>query len=271
MKTHTRRALFVCVLSLLLVKAPMLRAQGHFEISGHYGYWTLDILGTLGEKLTNSATKSELKKTIKQDIQNLYPSLSEQSYNQTSTFNSHGSNFGFGVRYYPSWNGSFSLGLSFEKSNFKVLPTVTSHMALVDTSSGATATFDGTADGTALIKAMSFLLTLRWDILPSAFIHPYITFGGGISTSKALDDSTFSYSYSGQLSGSSIPTQTISDSKTKTLRQIKDESSTKLPNFLPFLELNVGLKVKVTRNIHFLVDAGVFDGFLVSGGLAVRL
>jgi len=27
----------------------------------------------------------------------------------------------------------------------------------------------------------------------------------------------------------------------------------------------------ITRNIHFLVDAGVFDVFLASGGLPVRL
>jgi predicted transcriptional regulator with HTH domain len=271
MKTSTRRVLFVSFLSLLLVMVPTLRAQGHFELSGHYGWWTLNILGSLGARITNDATKSELKKRILSDIQSIYPTLSEQAYNQSSQFDSHGQNFGFGVRYYPSRNGSFSLGLSIEKSNFKVLPTMTSHMALEDMSTGAAATFDGTATGTALVKAMSFLLTVRWDIFPSAFIHPYITFGGGVTTSKALDDSTLSYSYSGQLSGSSITTQTIGSSETKTLEQLKEESSSKFPNFLPFLELNLGLKVMITRNIHFLVDAGVFDGFLVSGGLAVRL
>jgi hypothetical protein len=35
--------------------------------------------------------------------------------------------------------------------------------------------------------------------------------------------------------------------------------------------LNFGLKAMVTKHIHILVDAGVFDGFMISGGLAVRL
>jgi hypothetical protein len=271
MKTSAARILFFCGLSLFLVTAPALQAQGHFEFSGHYGYWTLNILGHLANKLTNSATKDELRNRILSDIQNIYPTLSEQAYSQSSTFDSHGEDFGFGVRYYPSRNGSFSVGVSLEKSNFRVLPTVTSQMALLDTSTMTTATYAGTATGTALIKAMSFLLTFRWDIVPSAFIHPYITFGGGISTAKALDDSTLSYSYSGQVSGSSIATQTISGSQTKTLRELKDESSSKFPNFLPFLELNLGLKVKITRSIHFLIDAGIFDGFMVTGGLAVRV
>jgi len=27
----------------------------------------------------------------------------------------------------------------------------------------------------------------------------------------------------------------------------------------------------LTKNIHVLVDAGIFDGFMISGGLALRL
>ena len=82
-----------------------------------------------------------------------------------------------------------------------------------------------------------------------------------------------SYSYSGQLSGSAIPTETVEGSDTKTLRELKDEAETdfKLPNFLPFIQLNLGLKARLTKNIHVLVDAGIFDGLMISGGLAVRL
>lgn len=271
MKKLAHPVLWISALSLLLATAPALTAQGHFEFSGHYGRWSLNLLGTVARDIVNDATKSEIRDRILSDIQNSYPGLSETGYTQSTQFDSRGDNFGFGVRFYPSSQGSFSLGVSVEKCSFKILPSVTSHMDLQDMSTLATATFDGSASAAALIKATSFLLTFRWDILPRAVVHPFITFGGGISTARVFDDSTLSYSYSGQLSGSAIPTQTVGNSETKTLRQLKDESDSSFPNFLPFLELNVGLKAMVTKHIHLLVSAGVLNGFIVSGGLAVRL
>jgi hypothetical protein len=150
-------------------------------------------------------------------------------------------------------------------------------MQLQDQGTLQTASFEGTADATALIKAMSFVLTLRWDILPSLAIHPYITLGGGISTSKALDDSSVAYSYSGQLTGSAVTTATVSGSETKTLRQLRDDAladqvtNYPIPNFLPFIQLNLGLKARLTKMIHVLIDVGVFDGFMASAGIAIRL
>ena len=271
MKTLTRAALVVTALSVLVATAPALWAQGHFELSGHYGRWSLNLLGNLARDIADDAIKSEIEDRILADIQDLYPSLSQTSYSQALTFDSRGDDFGFGFRFYPSSNGSFSLGVSVEKSTFKVFPAVTSHMDLQDTGTLQTATFDGSANATALIKATSFLLTFRWDIIPHAVVHPYITFGGGISTARALDDSTLSFGYSGQLVGAAIPSQNVGSTETKTLRQLKDDSDTNLPNFIPFIQLNIGVKAMITRNIHILVDTGVFDGFMVSGGLAVRL
>jgi hypothetical protein len=271
MKKIARPVLFASVLSFLLVAAPALEAQGHFEFSGHYGRWSLNLLGSLARDIADDAIKSEIEDRILSDIQDSYPALSKTSYDQTLTFDSSGNNYGFGFRFYPSRNGSFSLGISVEKSSFKVVPAVSSIMQLQDVNTLETATFDGTANATALIKATSFLLTFRWDLFPRSVVHPYITFGGGISTAKVLDDSTLSYSYSGQLSGGAVTPETIEGGDTKTLRELKDESETNLPNFLPFIQLNVGLKAKIMKNIHLLVDVGIFDGFMISGGLAVRL
>ena len=267
-----RRLVFVFTLSLLLVTAPSLVAQGHFEFGGHYGRWSLNLLGNLAQDALNDATKDEIRDRILTDIQDSYPGLSLTSYDQTLDFASSGNDFGFGFRFYPGGHrGSFSLGVSVEKSTFKVLPSVESLMLLQNSGTLETAIFNGTAAASALIKAMSFLLTFRWDIFPSAVVHPYITFGGGISTAKALDDSILAYTYSGQLTGDAIPTETVSGGDSKTLRELKDESDTKLPNFLPFIQLTIGLKARLTKNIHLLVDGGVFDGFMISGGLAVRL
>ena len=274
---NIRRSVLILSVSALLAGAPALLAQGgHFEFGGHYGRWSLNILGNKAEELLNDALDSELEDRILETIREDYPNLSVTSYDQGLEFDSSGDNFGASIRWYPGGHrGSFSLGVSIEKSSFKVLPTAAAQMSLQDQVTFETAAFDGTADATALIKAMSFQLTIRWDILPSKAIHPYLTFGGGISTAKALDDSSVAYSYSGQLTGDAVTAQTVSGSETKTLRELRDEALADedfpIPNFIPFIQLNLGLKARLTRMIHVLVDVGVFDGFMANAGIAIRL
>jgi hypothetical protein len=277
MRPH--RLALVLIAAFLLAGAPALTAQGgHFEFSGHYGRWSLNPLGTTAEKLINDAIDTELQDRILETIREDYPNLTLAGYEQAIAFDSSGDDFRAGFRWYPRGHcGSFSLGVSVGKSTFKVLPTATAHMDLQDTGTLATATFDGAAEARAVIKATSFLLTFRWDIIPRAVVHPYITFGGGISASKALDDSTVAYTYNGQLSGSAIPAETVEGSETKTLRELRDEAledednDVPIPNFIPFLQLNLGLKVRLMKNIHLFVDAGVFNGLMASGGVAIRL
>ncbi|MGZ5425138.1 MAG: hypothetical protein ACXWH4_11320 [Candidatus Aminicenantales bacterium] len=276
---NIRRLCFVLFVSLLLAGAPALMAQGgHWEFGGHYGRWTLDILGSKANELLNDALDTELRDRILETIREDYPNLYDVSFSQDIRFDSSGDDFGASIRWYPGGRrGSFSLGVSVEKSKFKIVPAAAVLMQLQDQVSSQTATFDGTADATAILKAMSFLLTMRWDIFPSKAVHPYITFGGGISTSKALDDSSVAYSYSGQLTGNAVSPQTVSGSETKTLRQLRDdamnddENDFPIPNFLPFIQLNLGLKVRLTKMVQVLVDIGVFDGFMASAGLAIRL
>jgi len=276
---RARGLALVCFVFAVLVGAPALMAQGgHFEFSGHYGRWSLNILGNTAEKLLNDTLETELRDRILENIQGDYPGLTLTAYEQNLNFDSSGDDFGAGFRWYAGGHrGSFSLGLSVEKSSFKVLPTATALMELQDQGTLQTATFDGAADATAIIKAVSFLVTLRWDIFPTKAVHPYLTFGGGVSTSKALDDSTVAYSYSGQLAGGAVTPQTVAGSETRTLRQLRDDAladgSTNfpIPNFIPYIQFNLGLKARLTKMVHVLVDVGVFDGFMASAGLAVRI
>jgi hypothetical protein len=276
---RTRHSVLALTAALFLAGAPALMAQGgHFEFSGHYGRWTLNPLGSMAEKLVDDATSDEIRDRILDEIQSDYPNLNLLSYAQNVAFDSGGDNFGFSFRFYPRGRrGSFSLGVSVEKCTLKVLPTVEAQMALQDSITSDLAAFSGGAEASAVIKALAFLLTVRWDIFPSATVHPYITFGGGVSTSKALDDSVLSYAYSGQLTGSAIPTETISGEETKTLRELRDEALAEdetdfpIPNVIPFVQLNIGLKVRLAKSIHLFVDGGVLNGFIGRGGIAVRL
>lgn len=269
-----RRCFSILFLAGLLAAAPALQAQGHFEFSGHYGRWSLNILGNLAKDALNDMIRDELEGRILEDIQDSYPGYSMTLYDQSLDFSSGGDNFGLAFRFYPGGHrGSFSLGVSVEKCSFKINPSVTSLMQLQESGTMETATFSGAANADAAIKALAFLLTLRWDIFPSMVVHPYITFGGGISTSKALDDSSVSYSYAGLLTGGSIPAETFDGSDSKTLRELKDEADSDFPfpNFLPFVQLNLGLKARLTPNIQLFVDGGVLNGLILRGGVALRL
>jgi hypothetical protein len=268
----------VLCLAAVLAAAPDARAQGgHWEFNGHVGIWTLNVLKGTATGFLNDAAEDHLRDKILESINDVFPALGSSDYRQDLVFDSSGSDLGVGARWYPAGrHGSFSLGLSIEKSVFKIEPTAEVQMDLQDSETSQTAVFNDSAAGTARIEALSFLLTVRWDILPTKAVHPYITFGGGISTSRALDDSSVAYTYTGLVTGSGLGETPISGGESKTLRQLKDEAGDEeedisLPNFLPFVQLNLGLKVRLTRMLQMFVDVGVYDGFMATAGLAVRL
>ncbi len=263
---------------VLIAWAPQAGAQGHFEFGFHYSKWSINLLRSFIEEGLSSALKTDLKEKILSDVQADHPNLEETAYSQNVAFDSSGDNFGFEVRLYPGGaNGSFSLGLSIEKTTMKVaVPEISASLSLRDNISAQEAHFAAASSGEFLIKPLSFHLSFRWDIIPSSVIHPYITFGLGASTGTALEEAQVTYSYSGDLVLPGKLPEHYEDSVSKTLKQLKDELEAEgedffLPGFFPFIQLNMGLKARISQNIHFLVDAGIWNGFLLRGGLSIRL
>jgi hypothetical protein len=254
------------------ISASTLSAQGQFELSFHYSRWNIDILGNIIEDAISDALANELEDTISTDIKDEYD-LDLISYSQEVDFDSSGHNYGFEIRWYPGGQyGSFSIGLSVEKTSMKVgLKEIYTDLELSDNSS-----FQGTAAGDFLIEPLSFHLSFRWDIMPYSRIHPYITFGVGAASFSSFEDDEVTYSYSGVLERPGFEPETETGGETKTIKQIRDdleeedEDFLPLP-FLPFIQLNLGLKGKITDNIHLMVDAGIWNGFMLRGGIAIRL
>lgn len=259
-------------LLVYLTLIPSLSAQGHFELSIHYSRWSIDILGDIIETAVSDAVESGLEDTISEDIKDEY-GLNLVSYSQTVEFDSSGHNYGAEIRWYPSGQyGSFSIGLSVEKTRMTVeLAEITTDLEFSNNSN-----FQGTATGKFEINPLSFHLSLRWDILPSSSFTPYITFGVGAATFSSIENDEISFSYSGELTRPGFAPETESGGETKTIGEIKDEIEAEDEDFLPlsilpFIQLNLGLKGKITENIHLMVDAGIWNGFLIRGGLAIRL
>jgi len=244
----------------------------HFEFGIHYGTWSINLIKSFIEDGIADAMATEIKDAVLEDIQAVHPGASEQSYEQDVTVDSSGANYGFEVRWYPKGKGgSFSMGLSIEKSTMKVsVPDVSARYVATDGS-----IFDGNARADFEIKPLSFHLNFRWDIKPSWRIRPYITFGIGIASGTYIDEAEMNYSYSGILSIPGETPETVNESDTTTVGEIKDELESEgddffIPGVLPFVQLSIGIKGEITDYIYVLLDVGIWDGFLLRGGIAIR-
>jgi len=278
MKIKKSVRMLPAVFFLLMLLAPNLCARGHFEFGFHYSKWSIDILRGMIEEGISDALETDLKDRFLEDLREDHPGLQEVSYSQEVSFDSGGDNYGFEIRWYPGGeNGSFSLGFSVEKTSMRVtLPEVSASLELTDLDTGKSASFSAAADGELLIKPLSFHLSFRWDIIPSSFINPYITLGFGMAGGSALEEGTVTYSYVGDLSITGETPEKYEGGDTKSIKELKDDLEEEgegfvLPGFVPFIQLNLGLKGKINDNLHILVDAGVWNGFLIRGGIALRL
>ena len=271
---------------MLLGMSPALRAQGRFEFGVHYGHWSLNLLKPVIEDVVDDFAK-QIKDKQLDKIKEDRPGLREISYLPPEVeFDSGGPNFGFEFRWYPAGQeGSFSLGLSVEKTTFRIsVPNVSTSLTLEDTKTHLRATFNATGGATIESKPLAFLLSLRWDIFPTKVVHPYFTLGLGLAGESALLKSRMTYNYQGTLIDTDGTQESIEDSGAKTVQQLMDEDkqrkidegSTEEPfkltlHFMPFLQLHLGLKGVITKNVHALIDFGILDGILLRGGIAIRL
>lgn len=156
------------------------------------------------------------------------------------------------------------------------VPEISASLRLRDNLTAEEGQFDANASREFGIKPLSFHLSFRWAILPSSIVHPYLTFGFGAATGTALEKADVSYSLKGDLLRPGEAPDHCEDSVMKTLQEVKEELEAEgeeffLPGFVPFLQLNLGLKAMLSSNIHLLIEAGIWNGFWLRGGLAIRL
>lgn len=272
---------FLPVLAVVFLLWPIsLAAQGHFEFGFHYSSWSLDLLKSLIEDGINDVVEDSLKDEIINSILEDRPGIQEVNYTQNISFDSGGNNWGFELRWYPKGQeGSFSLGLSVEKSAMRVsLPELSVNLTLLDTDTGKTGNFQGDASGANFeVNPLSFHLHFRWDIVPRWKIRPFFTFGFGVAdTNDVLENALLDISFTGTATIEGEEPDVYDESVTKTLQEIKEEAEAEgddffMPPVLPFFQLNFGLKGEITPNLYVLLETGIFNGFILRAGISVRI
>jgi hypothetical protein len=285
MKKISEAAKFLAPVVVVLLLAPGLEAKGHFEFGFHYGSWGINIIKGALESALADAMKSGMVDKNKDE----HPDLVENYSNTSATIDSSGHNYGFEARWYPGGeNGSFSLGLAVEQTSMTVKITdMTADIGVSFREAGLmqTASISGSGAAEFSIKPLSFLLNFRWDIIPKGRVHPYITFGFGFAPGKYLDEARMMFDMHGEMTKPDGTVETFSVNNASEgvstgadlRKKAEDDAAekgeqSKIPFwFVPFIQLNLGLKAKVVDPVYLLVDFGILDGFVLRGGIAVRI
>ncbi|MQY69662.1 MAG: hypothetical protein GH145_02200 [Firmicutes bacterium] len=234
-------------------------AKGEWEVGLHYGGWNLSFLESYLEDVVEDTLGDELKKAIIDE----HPEKSglERDYHQELSLDSTGYNFGVEIRFYPAGKeGSFSLGLSVEKTEMRLNLEGSATDEFGDESY-----FDGSGSAKLLIDPISYHLSFRWDIKPSGKFHPYFGLGFGLASLRGY----LSYEANGDFydgATGEFESEAYSD---KIDLGILDHIKPKITPVI--VQLNIGLKYEITDDFHFLIDAGIWNGFLLRGGVAFRL
>lgn len=261
---------------VFLVVSPSLSAQGHFEFGFHFGSWGINFV----ESILNTELEEMLPDILLGVAEENNENLENTSFNLDDfAFESGRNNWGVEVRWYPGGYGrSFSLGFSVERTSIRISSDFSASMELIQFDEGETrsATLDLQGSGQFEMNPTSVHFHFRWDIFPLARIRPFFTFGVGIAGMKTLQDARLSASLIGEFQITGEETESIDESLDKTLKELEDDAiadgeAAFLPTLLPFVQLNFGIKGEITKNIYLLLDTGIFNGFILRGGISFRI
>ncbi len=220
-------------------------AQGQWEVGAHYSGWGTGIVVSDPEEYVSDAF---------------------DEYDGPITFDPHGHNFGFMLRFFPAGKqGSFSIGFSYERNYFKA------DLSGSYTETVAGGTVNKTGSGKVDLSPHSFNLDFRWDIYPSSKVHPYVGIGFGVGPLNG--DITFTTTTETNINGS-ITIETVTEELTlkEAIKKIeeKQDENLYLVNFFPIVHLNLGLRGEIVDSVYLLGEVAFYDGFILRGGLAYR-
>lgn len=234
---------------------------GKLEIEIHYGYWTLNVFKGLFEEDLTKELSDEIAEEIGIKIVESGYDVNRTGNDHDLLFDSSGSVYGLELRFYPGGRySSFSLGVSIEKTRMKA---VVEGPVTVQFDDGSFAEMD--AVGTVNLDPLFTNLSFRWDIKPTWVVTPYFVLGLGVA---ALNGEV-SYKYNGTYywaGGSEIH----EDEDTRPIKEAEEDSDINLPNILPLLQINLGIRGEIIPHLHVRAEAGIWDGLILRAGIAYK-
>ncbi len=243
-----KKYIIVTVIFILLIFG-LSADDKKWEIDLHYSSWSINFLS------------STLIGIAEDEIDDYDPEKGE------ITFNSHGSNLGIGVRYFPAGKtGSFSLGFSHERNSFQI--DITGKYIKSD-SIGQQMVVDG--NGSIIIKPHAFHFNVRWEIFPSYRIHPYFGLGFGIGVLNGNAEG-YATSVTTLYNGETIESVEYEENETlnEFINEYKEDGNSIPIGFFPFLQMEFGVRGEVAKDVYLLAEIQFYTGISFRGGISYR-
>jgi hypothetical protein len=238
--------------------------SGKIEVAVYYGHWSLNLFKGLFEERLFNRIEKDIKKELLDQVQIIRGDrdIDTANYGQTFTFDSGGPNYGLEIRFYPQGReGAFSLGFSIDKTRVRL--TIQGDVRQ-DFNDGSYAEVKD-AVGEFTLNPLFTNLNFRWDFKPDWRVTPYFIFGLGVA---ALNGDV-SYNYTGSYRWG-ISEAEVGKSDTKPIKEVEEDSDENLPNIIPLLQLNLGVRAEVIPHLHLRAEVGIWDGFVFRAGMAYR-
>jgi hypothetical protein len=235
--------------------------EGKLEIEIHYGYWTLDLFKGFFEKDLTRSLSDEIAKEIGIQINESGHDVGRIDHDHDLVFDSSGSVYGLELRFYPGGRySSFSLGVSIDMTHMKA--TVEGPVT-VQFDDGTYAEMDavGIVDLNPLFTNFSF----RWDFKPEWTVTPYFVLGLGVA---ALNGEV-SYNYNG-IYHWALGEEYHEDEDIRDIKEAEEDTDVNLPNILPLLQINLGVRGEVVPHLHLRAEVGIWDGLILRAGIAYK-
>ncbi len=240
--------------------------SGKIEVAVYYGYWSLNLFKGLFEGELIDEISTEVRDEIISQVRGIRKGsyMVPTNYEQTFAFDSGGPNYGLEVRFYPKGReGAFSLGFSLDKTKIRL--TIQGDVRQ-DFEDGSYAEVKD-AVGEINLNPLFTNLNFRWDFKPEWKVTPYFIFGVGV----AVLDGEVSYDWIGPYRWG-VFEEEVGESKTMSIKEAEEEPDVdfNLPNIIPLLQLNLGVRAEVIPHLHLRAELGIWDGFVLRAGLAYR-
>jgi len=234
---------------------------GKLEVEVHYGYWTLDLFKGIFEDDLTQSLSDEIAEEIAIEINESGHKIAKAGHNHNLVFGSSGSIFGFELRFYPGGRySSFSLGVSIEKTHMNVTVEGPVNVQFND---GSYAEMD--AVGIVELNPLFTNISFRWDIKPEWAVTPYFVLGLGVA---ALNGEV-RYNYNGTYYWAG-GREAHQDEDMRDIKEAEEDTDFNLPNILPLLQINIGVRAEVIPHLHLKAEAGIWDGFILRAGIAYK-
>ena len=188
--------------------------------------------------------------------------LVKLNYAQALGFDSNGTNTGLEFRYYSRGRaGTFSLGLAFEKTYIKLLLNGT---AKQDYLSGASAEVDVNANVTLspFTTQRQFPLGVRGEQASHARSSPSASASLPCRGRSAMPTTglTRPAPFSSRSPGARWRPSTI----------WRRRRISRSPNIFVLFQLDFGLKAELAKGLYLSGEAGIWNGFILRGGISYR-